>query len=117
MSEDEKIWLRAEDGRKFLIYKTEKCDMQKELTETITKLLQENQELKEQVQDLKADYGTIAQIERDLYKEVIEEVKQCIKKHIRPEYRNGRDNEFYLELNQKELKELLQILDKVKENK
>lgn len=77
----------------------------------------ENDKLKEQVQDLKADYGTIAQIERDLYKEVIEGVRECIKKHIRPEYRNGRDNEFYLELNQKELNELLQILDKVKDVK
>ena len=38
MKEDEKIWLRTKDGQEYFIYKTEKCDMQKELTETINKL-------------------------------------------------------------------------------
>ena len=57
------------------------------------------------------------QQENKQLKEVIEEVREYIKAHIEPEYRNGRDNEFYLELNQKELNELLQILDKgVKED-
>ena len=35
---DNKIWLRTSDGKEMYIYKTEKCDMQKELTETIDKL-------------------------------------------------------------------------------
>lgn len=40
---DEKIWLETEDGQKLFIIKTEKCDMQKELTETIDYLQQELQ--------------------------------------------------------------------------
>ena len=72
-------------------------------------LQQENKQLKEQVQDLKADYGTIAQIERDLYKEVIEEVKDRITIKL-GRYINEKD---YV-IDDVALDELLQILDKVK---
>ena len=73
-------------------------------------LIQENKQLKEKVQDLKADYGTIAQIERDLYKEVIEEVSEYINSKV---ISNG---EIIDQLRKIEVKELLQILDKAKEN-
>lgn len=82
------------------------------------KLQQENQQLKEELQDLKADYGTIAQIERDLYKEVIEEVRGFIEKY-RLRYRID-DYDYYKDkydlgsLDEEQVDELLQILDKVK---
>lgn len=47
-------------------------------------------------------------------KSTLEEIREYIKHNIRHEYRNGRDNEFYLELNQKKLNGLLQIIDKSK---
>ena len=72
-------------------------------------LQQENKQLKEQVQDLKADYGTIAQIERDLYKEVIEEVKDRITIKL-GRYINEKD---YV-IDDVALDELLQILDILK---
>ena len=53
-----------------------------DLIKYLIELQQENKQLKEQVQDLKADYGTIAQIERDLYKEVIEEVREYIEEWL-----------------------------------
>jgi len=67
-------------------------EIEKEHQKINGELREENKKLKEQVEDLKADYGTIAQIERDLYKDVIEMVREYIS-------------------------ELLQILDKVKEIK
>ena len=48
-SEDEKTWLKTKDGQEYFIYKTEKCDMQKELTETINKLQNNWNELKKWV--------------------------------------------------------------------
>lgn len=51
MNEDEKIWLRTKDGQEYFIYKTEKCDMQKELTETINKLQNNWNELKKWLED------------------------------------------------------------------
>ena len=78
--------------------------------EKTNRLEKENERLKEQVQDLKADYGTIAQIERDLYKEVIEEVKDRITIKL-GRYINEKD---YV-IDDVALDELLQILDKVKD--
>ena len=72
-------------------------------------LKKENKQLKEQVQDLKADYGTIAQIERDLYKEVIEEVKDRITIKL-GRYINEKD---YV-IDDVALDELLQRLDILK---
>ena len=43
---------------------------------------------------------------------IIKEVREYIAHYVDNEYRNGRDDELYLELNEKELKELLEILDK-----
>ena len=77
--------------------------------EAIELLEKENKQLKEQVQDLKADYGTIAQIERDLYKEIIEEVRDRITIKL-GRYINEKD---YV-IDDVDLDELLQILDKVK---
>ena len=78
--------------------------------EKTNRLEKENERLKEQVQDLKADYGTIAQIERDLYKEVIEEVRDRITIKL-GRYINEKD---YV-IDDVALDELLQILDKVKD--
>ena len=78
--------------------------------EAIELLEKENKQLKEQVQDLKADYGTIAQIERDLYKDVIEEVRDRITIKL-GRYINEKD---YV-IDDSTLDELLQILDKVKD--
>ena len=78
--------------------------------EKTNRLEKENERLKEQVQDLKADYGTIAQIERDLYKDVIEEVKDRITIKL-GRYINEKD---YV-IDDVALDELLQILDKVKD--
>ena len=80
------------------------------LLEEFENLQQENKQLKEQAQDLKADYGTIAQIERDLYKEIIEEVKDRITIKL-GRYINEKD---YV-IDDVALDELLQILDKVKD--
>ena len=80
-----------------------------EVLNYIEVLQQENKQLKEQVQDLKADYGTIAQIERDLYKEVIEEVKDRITIKL-GRYINEKD---YV-IDDVALDELLQILDILK---
>ena len=78
--------------------------------EAIELLEKENKQLKEQVQDLKADYGTTAQIERDLYKDVIEEVRDRITIKL-GRYINEKD---YV-IDDVALDELLQILDKVKD--
>lgn len=67
---------------------------------------EENKQLKEQVQDLKADYGTIAQIERDLYKDVIEEVREYIEDWLFDVGGNGASMSY------EDINELLQILDK-----
>ena len=40
----------------------------------------------------------------------LEEIKQYINENTRPEYRNGRNNEIYLELNENKLNRLLSII-------
>ena len=75
------------------------------LLEEFENLQQENKKLKEQAQDLKADYGTIAQIERDLYKEAIEEVREFV-----------GSEEMYNCSFEEETNKLLQILDKAKDS-
>ena len=80
-----------------------------DLIKYLIELQQENKQLKEQVQDLKADYGTIAQIERDLYKEVIEEVREYIEDWLFDAGGNGASMTY------EDINELLQILDKVKD--
>lgn len=50
--EDKKVWLINEQGQKFFIYETEKCDMEKELNETIQKLQQEKENYKKRIEEL-----------------------------------------------------------------
>lgn len=66
------------------------------------------------VEDYRDYEEEIYNLQQDLtdYKERNEKAVEYVKNNTRPEYRNGRDNEFYLELNQKELNELLEILEK-----
>lgn len=47
------------------------------------------------------------------YKEVINKVIKYIEENKQHEYRNGNFNEYYLELNEKEMTELLDILKEV----
>lgn len=57
-------------------------------------------------------YKDIADIvnENKKLKKQIDEAIEYISHYIDNEYRNGRDDELYLELNHNELKELLDIL-------
>lgn len=54
--EDRKIWLVNEQGQKFFIYETEKCDMEKELNETIQRLQKRIEELEEERKLLNTEY-------------------------------------------------------------
>ena len=47
------------------------------------------------------------------YKEVINKAIKYIEENKQHEYRNGNSNEYYLELNEKEMTELLDILKEV----
>ena len=47
-------------------------------------------------------------------KEVFNKIRKFIEENKRHEYRNGRINEYYLELNEKKLNELLNLLKEVK---
>lgn len=49
------------------------------------------------------------------YKEVINKAINYIEENKQHEYRNGNFNEYYLELNEKEMTELLDILKEVKD--
>ena len=62
----------------------------------------------EENEQLKADYGNLAQVERDLLKEVIKEAREYIKEHIRI------DDEYpaYMEMLITERDELYEILSK-----
>lgn len=46
-------------------------------------------------------------------KEVFNKIRKFIEENKRHEYRNGRINEYYLELNEKKLNELLNLLKEV----
>lgn len=50
------------------------------------------------------------QSQLDIANKKLEETKEYINKNIRHEYRNGRNNEFYLELNENKLKQLQSII-------
>lgn len=52
--------------------------------------------------------------ENQKYKEVINKAIKYIEENKQHEYRNGNFNEYYLELNEKEMTELLDILKEVK---
>lgn len=51
--------------------------------------------------------------ENQKYKEVINKAIKYIEENKQHEYRNGNFNEYYLELNEKEMTELLDILKEV----
>lgn len=57
MNEDTKITLRDSEGKEYAIIQTEKIDMQKELNKTITRLLNNWNELKKCIEE-KIDYLT-----------------------------------------------------------
>lgn len=79
--------------------------MYNELYEENTKLKQENEELQEQIVALNT---VVSCVERNDLK--IDKIKEFVNKSIRHEYRNGNSNEFYLEMNEKELKKFLSII-------
>ena len=63
------------------------------------------------------EYIQTLERENKKLKNVLKEIREYIKDNISQEFRNGRSNEFYLELNEKNLKILLEIIDKgIKEN-
>ena len=73
------------------------------------KLLQSQLKAKEEENEqLKADYGNLAQVERDFLKEIIKEAREYIKEHIRI------DDEYpaYMEMLITERDELDEILSK-----
>ena len=53
--------------------------------------------------------------ETQKYKEVINKAIKHIEENKQHEYRNGNSNEYYLELNEKEMTGLLDILKEVKD--
>ena len=55
--------------------------------------------------------------ENQKYKEVINKAIDYIEENKQHEYRNGNLDEYYLELNEKEMTELLDILKKVEHEK
>ena len=55
--------------------------------------------------------------ENKKYKEVINKAIKYIEENKQHEYRNGNFNEYYLELNEKEMTELLDILKEVEHEK
>ena len=69
-----------------------------EVRENETKLIDEIKQLEKQNQK---------------YKEVINKAIKYIEENKQHEYRNGNFNEYYLELNEKEMTELLDILKEV----
>ncbi len=77
----------------------------------INDLQQENNQLKEN--NLAMQEEMVRTWEKyDNLKSVLKEIREYIKDNISQEFRNGRSNEFYLELNEKKLNALLEIIDK-----
>lgn len=83
--------------------------MNKEEIETNILYLDEELYSEQDIYNLK-EYTKKLQQENQKYKEVIDKAIKYIDKHKENEYRNGRNDEIYLELNEKELKEFLEIL-------
>ena len=96
----------------------------------IEELKRENTQLKEQLEKIQNEPLTdrrsrIDSVVANIYSQdksktqriehlesVLKEIREYIKDNISQEFRNGRSNEFYLELNQKKLNALLEIIDK-----
>ena len=64
-----------------------------------------------------AQYMYLLEKENQKYKEVINKAIKYIEENKQHEYRNGNFNEYYLELNEKEMTELLDILKEVEHEK
>ena len=65
-----------------------------------------------------AEFETIINFyekENQKYKEVINKAIKYIEENKQHEYRNGNLDEYYLELNEKEMTELLDVLKEVKD--
>lgn len=92
--EDRKIWLINEQGQKLFIYETEKCDMEKELNETIQRLQKRIEELEEENKELmKLRYELFNSIPKA---KIIEE--KGARKHIMEEYKKKwihKDEKYY----------------------
>lgn len=86
--------------------------------EDYTKLFEKNQDLQEKVILLRASEPMLElekyYNERDKYKEVIEEVRKYVEDYMYYTLADGNTDDYVIEDAQKEL---LQILDKAKENK
>ena len=80
----------------------------KKLLEYIENLQSQLKAKEEENEQLKADYGNLAQVERDFLKEIIKEAREYIKEHIRI------DDEYpaYMEMLITERDELDEILSK-----
>lgn len=82
----------------------------------IINLEQENKQLKEELKSANEEItwwsNRFNAVERDnrQLKEDKKKAIEYIKEHKEHEYRNGNDNEYYLELNENKMKELLEIL-------
>ena len=59
------------------------------------------------------DFNKSLHLKNQKYKEVINKAIKYIEENKQHEYRNGNFNEYYLELNEKEMAELLDILKEV----
>lgn len=69
-------------------------------------------ELIECLSNLRTTYFSLKE-QNQKQKEVFNKIRKFIEENKRHEYRNGRINEYYLELNEKKLNELLNLLKEV----
>lgn len=99
----------SEENKPYLIISKECDEIQINIkhTKPYMKLQQENQQLKNDNAVMKAGLIQVSDKQRDLYKSVIEEVRERLEYYLigNMKYEDG----------QKEFKKLLQILDKAKE--
>lgn len=67
---DEKIWLETTSGEKLFMYKTEKCDMQKELNTQIIKL---NEKISKAIGHINACGKELSREQREYLLSILEE--------------------------------------------
>ena len=87
----------------------------KSIDNNLNSIIEEFIELRIKDKDLALSQYIIQkqQKENKKYKEVINKAIKYIEENKQHEYRNGNFNEYYLELNEKEMTELLDILKEV----
>ena len=103
MSEEERQWV--------LDNVEEICARTNDIDEICCALEHSTIFVTEHLQTLVTDFLKL-QYENTQLKSVLKEIREYIKDNISQEFRNGRSNEFYLELNEKNLKILLEIIEK-----